>query len=234
MSSRVDRKQANRIVREQLARERARKRRMWVSIGAVAVLVIAGFTGWAVYESQRSNSYVAPAHSSSGDDGLVVGSGAKTVEVYLDFICPHCKEFEDSSGDAINQLVSDGKIKLVYHPLGFLDSSSTTQYSTRAAAAAGCASDAGKLQDYVKVMYANQPEEGSAGLTDDKIIQLASSAGITGSDFASCVRDGKYKPWVEHVTNKATDRGVNATPTVYVGGKTVDATAAAVTAAVNG
>ena len=63
MSSRVDRKQANRLVREQLARERARRRRMWISIVAVAVLVIAGFTGWAVYSSQRSDSYVTPAHA---------------------------------------------------------------------------------------------------------------------------------------------------------------------------
>jgi protein-disulfide isomerase len=232
MSSRVDRKQANRMVREQLARERARARRLWVTIGAVAVLVIAGLAGWAVYSSQRSSSYVAPAHSTAGDDGLVVGSGGKTVEVYLDFMCPHCKEFEDSSGDTLNQMVTGGKIKLVYHPLAFLDSASTTQYSTRSAAAAGCASDAGKLTEYVKVMYANQPAEGSAGLSDDEIIRLAGTAGISDAGFATCVHSGKYKPWVQHVTDKATARGVNGTPTVYVDGKQVDATLAAVTAAV--
>src|SRR6266487_2675945 len=213
MSSRANQKQANRMVREQLARERARTRRMWVSIGAAVLLVIAGLAGWAVYSSQRSDSFNTPAHATAGGDGLVIGSGPATVDVYLDFMCPHCTEFEDSAG-------------------GTLDQFSTTQYSTRSSAASGCASDAGKLADYVKVLYANQPPENSPGLTDDEIIRLAGTVGVSGSGFSNCVHDGKYKSWVTHVTDKATERGVNGTPTVYVNGKHVDATAEAVTAAV--
>ncbi len=232
MSSRANQKQANRMVREQLARERARTRRMWVSIGAAVLRVIAGLAGWAVYSSQRSDSFNTPAHATASGDGLVIGSGPATVDVYLDFMCPHCKEFEDSAGGTLDQLVSSNKIKLVYHPVAFLDRFSTTQYSTRSSAASGCASDAGKLADYVKVLYANQPPENSPGLTDDEIIRLAGTVGVSGSGFSNCVHDGKYKSWVTHVTDKATERGVNGTPTVYVNGKQVDATAEAVTAAV--
>jgi protein-disulfide isomerase len=229
MSSRVNQKQANRVVREQLAREKARTRRLWVTIGAVAVLVIAGLIGWGVYASQRPDSYTAPAHTSANDDGLVIGSGSATVEVYLDFMCPHCKEFEDAAGGTLNKLVDDKKIKLVYHPVAFLDGASTTEYSTRSSAASGCASDAGKLREFVTAMYANQPPESSAGLSNDEII---AKSGISGADFASCVREQKYKDWVSHVTDAATNRGVNGTPTVYVNGKQVEASADAITKAV--
>jgi protein-disulfide isomerase len=234
MSSRANKKQAARVVRDQLARERARARRMWVSIAAVAVLVLAGLVGWGVYTSQRSSSYVAPAHATANGDGLVVGSGPKTVEVYLDFMCPHCRDFEQAAGTTLNTMVTGGKIKLVYHPMALLDNASTTQYSTRSAAASGCASDAGKVPEYVQVLYANQPPEGSAGLSDDQLIQLGHQAGITGTGFDTCVRDGKYKPWVQHVTDEATRRGVNSTPTVFVDGKKVDSTVAAITQAVGG
>jgi protein-disulfide isomerase len=234
MSSRANKKQAARVVREQLAKERARTRRMWVSIAAVAVLVIAGLIGWGVYSSQRASSFVPPQHATASGDGLVVGSGPKTVEVYLDFMCPHCKEFEEAAGGTLNQMAADNKIQLVYHPVAFLDRFSTTQYSTRSAAVSGCASDAGKLTEYVQVLYANQPPERSAGLSDSKLIELGHTAGISGSGFDTCVKDGKYKPWVQHVTDAATKRGVNGTPTVYVDGKQVEPSVAAITQALGG
>jgi protein-disulfide isomerase len=130
-----------------------------------------------VYAGQRSGTYVAPAHATANGDGVVVGNGARTVEVYLDFMCPHCRDFEDSAGTTLNQMVAGGRIRLVYHPVAFLDRLPTTQYSTRSAAASGCASDAGRYPDFVKVMFANQPAEGGAGLSDDEIIRLAGTAG---------------------------------------------------------
>jgi protein-disulfide isomerase len=229
-----DKKQAAKVVRDQLAREQARARRLWISIAAVAVLVIAGLAGWAVYSNQRAGTYATPQHATANADGLVVGSGPKTVDIYLDFICPACRQFEESAGASLNQLVADNKIKLVYHPVAFLDRASTTQYSTRSAAAAGCAADAGKLTEYVRVLYANQPPEGSAGLTDAQLIQLGHTAGISGSTFDDCVRSGRYKSWVQHVTDEAVARGVTGTPTVFVDGKQVPASLPAITEALGG
>ena len=46
------------------------------------------------------------------------------------------------------------------------------------------------------MLYANQPAEGSAGLSNDEIVRLAGTAGITGANFATCVREQKYANWV--------------------------------------
>ncbi|GII25539.1 DsbA family protein [Planosporangium mesophilum] len=234
MSSRANKKQAARVVRDQIARERARARTLWISIAAVAVLVIAGLAGLVVYQSQRSGEHVNPQHATANGDGLVVGSGPKTVDVYLDFMCPHCKDFEETAGGSLNQMAAANQITLAYHPVAFLDNASTTKYSTRAASATGCASDAGKLTEYVQALFANQPAEGSAGLSDDQLIQLGHTVGISGSGFDTCVRDGKYRPWVQHVTDQALNRGVSGTPTVYVNGKQVEPSLPAITQALGG
>ena len=120
MSSRTGQKQAARVVRDQIAKENRRRRTLWTSAIAVAALVIAGLIGWGVYASQSSGDVVPPPNATA-TAGITVGSGPVTVEVYEDFICPACKAFEDQSGQTLDQLVADNKVKIVYTPLAFLD-----------------------------------------------------------------------------------------------------------------
>jgi protein-disulfide isomerase len=233
MSSRARaRAKAQALIRAQQAQERARRRNIIVSLVAAGALVLAALIGWGVYESQRPSGYATPAHAT--DDGLVVGSGPVTVDVYLDLMCPVCKQYEQSAGATVKQLVADGKIKLVYHPVAFLDRYSSTEYSTRAAGATACAANVAndKLVAYIEALYAQQPPENSAGLPDDQLISIAASAGITDPAFATCVHDGTYRGWVAHVTEVAVAHKVTGTPTIRVNGKDVQPTAAALTAAV--
>jgi protein-disulfide isomerase len=225
---------ARSVIARQRARERAR-RRAWIAAGvATALLVIAGFAGWYAYQSQRPDRSAASAAPPAGADatGVRVGSGPVTVDVYLDFMCPHCRDFEDRAEDTLDGLVRDGKATIVYHPLAFLDSASSTKYSTRSAAASGCAADAGRFVDYATALYAQQPAEGSAGLSDTQLINLGSVAGITDSGFAECVRSDRHLAWVDGVTEQAVKRGIRGTPTVLVNGKQVDADPQAITDAV--
>ena len=231
MSRRVDQKQANRVVREQLAKEQQRKRTLWTTLVAVLVLVIAGLIGWSVWQGQRSADFSVPAgttndggENSNGGNGAltVAGNGPVTVEVYLDFMCPACKQFEVAATPTLNKLIAENKIRLVWHTLGFLDGASTTHYSTRAASASACASDAGKLKAYGEALFANQPQEGGPGLTDDQLIDIGGPLGLNAPSFAACVRDGVYKGWVAHVNDLAAERGVNGTPTVFVNGTLVE------------
>ncbi|MFE7853179.1 DsbA family protein [Streptomyces sp. NPDC057403] len=101
-----------------------------------------------------------PASASPSGDGIVVGGGPVAVDAFIDFLCPFCKQFEATSGPILDELVAEGAITLVYHPMGFLDDLSTTRYSSRASAASGCASDGGDFVEYLYMLFARQPPEG--------------------------------------------------------------------------
>lgn len=222
MSKRVDNKQAAKVVRSQLARERRRQRALWVGVVAVSVLVVAGLVGWFAFASQRGGDYKAPPGVASGDDsGITMGSGPIKIDLYADFICPACGAYESATKSTMDQLIDQKKVTLVLHPVAFLDGQSSTNYSTRASAASACASEGGKFREYANALFANQPEEGSAGLSDDDLIRIGGEIGLNSGDFGKCVKDGKYKDWTSHVSDKASERGVTATPTIYVNGKKI-------------
>jgi protein-disulfide isomerase len=173
---------------------------------------------------------LVPAGAPAGGDGIALGGGPVTVDAYIDFLCPFCRTFEEENGEALDELVDDGTITLVYHPFGFLDRLSTTRYSTRATAASGCASDGGRFRAYLSTLFEHQPPEGSAGLSDEELVQLGLQSGLDES-FGKCVLAGAYIEWAEYVTARALSRGVRGTPTVYVDGLGVPTNTRAIRAA---
>ncbi|MGW0503791.1 DsbA family protein [Micromonospora sp. NPDC003241] len=221
MSSRKGRKDAARVVREQIARERRRKQTLWISLGAVVVLVIAGLVGWSVWSSQRSGDFTPPPGANDAGTGVVVGSGPVTVDVYEDYICPACKQFEQTSGATLKQLVDEGKVRVVYHPVAYLNRFSSTQYSTRASAASGCAAEGGKFTEFGAALFERQPPEGGAGLSNDQLVDIGAEVGLDRDAFGTCVRDGRYTSWTAHVTEQANRANVTGTPTVLVDGEPV-------------
>ena len=141
------------------------------------------------------------------------------VVLYIDFICPVCKNFEAQYNPTLTKLRNEGKITVEYRPLGFLDSRSSTNYSSRAANAAACVVNESpeKYAEFVDALFAKQPAEGSAGLSDNELKKMASDIGAKSID--QCVDGKTYRPWVKHTTQEATVIGVSGTPTVFVEGK---------------
>jgi protein-disulfide isomerase len=173
-----------------------------------------------------------PARTTPEGDGVVVSSGPVMVDAYIDFQCPFCRAFELTSGDALRAMAAEGLITLVFHPMDFLDQASTNHYSSRAASASGCASDAGRFSEYSRVLFANQPPEGGPGLTDEQLVELGVAVGLTDPAFLQCVPQHPYVPWADYVTQQALARGVSGTPTTLVEGVPVPANARAIAAAV--
>jgi protein-disulfide isomerase len=219
-----DRASAKRIVEQQKAAERRRKVTIWTSVAVAVVLVVAVAVGWTIFAGQQktdAGKLTTPTVAVDEGTAFTVGSGPVTVDLYEDFMCPICGEFEKTTGPTVKQLITDKKITVRYHPVAILDRASNgTEYSTRAAGAAAAAAEGGKFIEYHDVLYANQPEENSDGLTDAKLVDLGKSVGL-GDTFATAVNDKTYDTWAGKVTDTFSSRGYTGTPTILVAGKVV-------------
>jgi protein-disulfide isomerase len=232
MSKRVDQKNAARMVREQIAREQRRKRTLWISVAAGLGLVIVGLIGWGIYAGNKNTEVQTPTSANASGVAFSDGTGPVTVEEYVDFLCPNCKNFHDEASDELRRLVEDGTITLVTHPVAILDRLSSNQYSTRSAAASACAADEGRFAEYTDVLFTNQPAEGGPGPDNEQLIGFGNQVGL-GEPFAQCVRDGRYTGWVGDVTEAMSRANITGTPTVLVNGQRVQASSAAILAAVS-
>jgi protein-disulfide isomerase len=162
------------------------------------------------------------------DDGFIqVGSGAKTVDVYFDPMCPYCQEFDLTNGATLAGAAADGTATVRLHPLMFLDQSSNgTQYSSRASAALTCVAEStpDSTLDYLTALYKNQPKEGSDGLPDKKLVSMATALGVP--DISSCLATGANQAWSQTITQRALTgpiKGaditrIKGTPTILVDG----------------
>jgi protein-disulfide isomerase len=173
-----------------------------------------------------------PAGATPEGDGIVTGGGPVRVDAFIDFLCPFCRRFELSAGPALADLIAGKLISFAQHPMNFLDEASSTRYSTRAAAASGCAADQGRFLDYAHALFLDQPPEGGPGLTDAQLADVGRNIGLPAAAFASCLTEANYLDWPSYVTVRATALGVQATPTVLVAGTAVEPDGRAITAAV--
>lgn len=221
-----ERKQAAEALRRQQAAEARRRKIVFGTAIASAVVLIGGLLAAGIWLNRDTESEVrSPEASTTEDFAVRIGDGPTEVDLYVDFLCPACKQFESAYAADIQGWVDDGSITLDYHPITILDRlSQGTEYSTRAAAASVCAADVGEQEfiDYALALYENQPAENTTGLTDDQLKDIGSDLGF-GSDWEQCVDEETYRGWVREGTDSATgDQGVEGTPTAMVDGEVVD------------
>jgi protein-disulfide isomerase len=172
--------------------------------------------------SKRTNSTAAVPASVSAENGYgIVFNGDLTsvpvLDIYEDFQCPICAQFEKMQGDYIESLIKDKKAKVIYHTLSFLGPE-----SINAANAAACSADQNEFLGYHRTLYANQPAENSGAWTNDVLAVLGQATGITSKKFTSCVNNMDYKGWVSNVAAAGAKANVNSTPTVFINGKEID------------
>ncbi|WP_062288490.1 DsbA family protein [Demequina phytophila] len=213
-------------------RAQERKTTMMIVAGSVVGLALFGALIFFIVNQSKvpelgaeGSTSPAAADATGGipvGTGGVVGEAVPTdvprVDIYLDFMCPICNTFEAINADDLDDLRESGDIALYYHPISILDRfSSGTEFSTRAAGAAGVVADQAPEQfhDFVATMFANQPEENSTGLSDEEIADLAIAVGVT-EGVANNLDNTDFKKWATAATEQASVDGMQGTPTVRV------------------
>lgn len=227
---------------EQMRKEREkadRKQRNLISVGIVVVVIaliaIGGYGIKSASDDNKLETALNTPKNVNDDYGIVYNQEAATgtapaadaaapvkVLLYEDFLCPGCGALEQTAGSFLSGAVESGEIEIEYRPYSFLLQQSTNEYSQRAWNAAACVYDQGgakAFKDFHDILFANQPEEGTAGPEDPELIDFAEQAGVTGID--TCVNKQTFGRWIEDAREKGQDDGVTGTPTIRIDGKDV-------------
>ena len=164
-----------------------------------------------------------PVRSTPAEDDPIA------IEVYLDYQCPFCRDFEETNADQIANLVEQGVATVEYRPVAILDRASAgSRYSTRSANAAACVANYApdSYYDVNAALFQRQPEEQTEGLTDEQLIALVEDAGATDERIATCITDERFENWVAAATERATsdpaledENGAFGTPRILVNGE---------------
>jgi protein-disulfide isomerase len=222
--SKSERAQA--LMREQQRRER-RRNLLVVGSVVVAVLIVFGVLFLVQGKSDKTGQAIDPSgtpNNLTGTYDVVVGksSAPTTIKLYEDFQCPICKSFEQVAGQQVQAAIADGKIKVDYHMVAFLDRSSTTHYSSRALnAGMAVLSTAGPdaFLEFHTIAYQNQPAEGSAGVPDSTLVDWAVQAGADKTQVTPLIDGNVYHQWVLNATDQMSKDHVTGTPTIFIDGK---------------
>jgi protein-disulfide isomerase len=228
-------KAAKRTARERLveqrrveAQRRKRNRTLGIAAGAVAIVAVIVVAVVLIQVNRSSsggfNGKLAPISKQA--DGTVTmakpGVTAPVLDIFEDFQCPICHEFEKANDTTVKQLAAEGKVKIVYHPMTiFADegqSKNAHENSVRALNAS-MAAPAGKWMPFHDQLYANQPDETEAGgFPADQLVKLGKNVGISDPAFASAVTGMTYQKQAEANTARILKSGITGTPTLKLNG----------------
>lgn len=226
---------------QQAALARARRRRTLTQlaiVGGVALVVVAIIATAIILGSRASTPAAGTTPSGTGTttvDGTSVplaigGSGdtangvrvgaadAKvTMDLWVDYSCPHCQEFEATNNATLATLVASGKLAVIYHNIRIV-----TDYGTEAGSASACLAvhDPNAWPGFNAALYANHSAQTDGWTTTDFTTFAASNGG--GDATQKCVAGGDYKSWITASTEASAKAGVTGTPTMFLDGQQTD------------
>jgi protein-disulfide isomerase len=208
--------------REQMQRQQQRQRLILIGLIVLGAALVVFAIVYPNLKSVGEIITVTPA-SLPNADGLSLGDAKApaVIDVFEDFQCPACKSFTEGTEPLIiENLVSTGKARYVFHNYPFIDGNGTgsSGESDQAANAAMCANDQGKFWDMHSSLYANWNGENQGNLSDRRLQAIAESIGLDMSAFNACFNSNKFKSEIQADFDKGQSMGVNGTPTVFVNG----------------
>src|SRR5699024_5046667 len=119
------RKRARERLREQREKEKraAQRKKTLIVVGsAAAVVLLIVVIGYAILTADRSDGYEGElAEETLQSDGSVVmaqpDAEAPVVEVYADYQCPACRQFENTNSDRLKEMAAEGEAIVHLRPV---------------------------------------------------------------------------------------------------------------------
>lgn len=175
MGSEARRRSRERLKEQREKEKRAAKRNktlIVVGVAAAVVLLIVGIGYVALNADRSSGEYEgALAPRTLQEDGSVVmaqeGAEAPVVEVYADYQCPACRQFELLNGGVLKENAAQGEAIVHYRPVSIFAQQPVplSSNSLRAGAAARAAAEHDRFVQYNDILFENQPTERTEGFS---------------------------------------------------------------------
>ncbi len=202
---------------------RASPPRRWpillIAGAVVGVLALIGYQLWA----NRPAETIAAVDYPTGltPDGYPYKGNPKAkiiIEEYADFQCSVCARYTREVAPRLDEkYVKTGKVYYIFRYFPFLGPE-----SFRAAEAAACAAEQGRFWEYEHLVFANQRGENMGWFSDERLIGFAVRVGLDRGAFEGCLRSGKYRDFIRGAAEAGRQRGVRATPTIFINGEKIE------------
>ena len=197
-------------------------------IAAIILILVANrFQG---DNNTTSNTPIDIPDHTAAANGTTLGNADAPVTIYeySDFQCPFCAR---TAAEIVPRLDTDylatGKAKLIFKNLAFIG-----QESKWAAEAAACAGDQEKFWEYHNKLFEEQNGENKGTFEVENLKRFAVEIGLNQGDFNTCFDEGKYTGQIADEISEAERRGVNSTPTFFVGQTAVESNYDAISTAI--
>ena len=203
-----------------MAEPAARMKGFYSALAGVAVIGV-GVLGW-MLSRPRATSIPAnvpvQAADTAGFRGYLLGSDSAKVEIteYADYQCPFCQTFSTLQMPTIKErLIDTGRLRWRYRDFPLQQHS----FSRVAAHSAACADEQGKYWDQHHRIYEGQAEWAESRDAPPIFRQYAQANGLDLARYDACMQTAKYAGRIQASYDEAVRVGVNATPTLLVGGR---------------
>lgn len=138
-----------------------------------------------------------------------------TVRIFSDFQCPFCQKFEQETMPKLLKILpSNTRLEFHHFPLDRLHPTARS-----ASEISQCAAAQGKFASYKDALFERSNwETWQKGNPNTVFLQIAQQQGLEMQSFKNCIAERSGKEAVDKSVELASKIGVNATPTVFVGG----------------
>lgn len=138
-----------------------------------------------------------------------------TLEVFEDFACPHCADFNQRVASKLKaEYVEAGDVQYQHYDFPLPVAPDISWTAPSAARSVLGQTDHETFFEYATLLFENQAQLGPEGYAE-----FAEEVGADGDAVRTAATEDRYRDTVEADRQEGRDRGVGGTPTVFINGE---------------